>query len=199
MTDNLEVSYSESDVLAGTDHITVSGSDIESTIEFYQEILDMPLVLRQPNLDRTELKHLFFDTGDGRMLTFFVNENRTPQGVLETDIGGVHHLAFTVKPEMFDELKTRLEEYEYKYSEFDRGAFYSIYTTDPNGLTIELAVDKHQIPDKLKGPAYALAQQKREEAGDEYVDDQHVQAAKDELGIETEMLDVGDAETGTDI
>ena len=57
---------------AGTDHMTVMGGDAASTIAFYRDLLGMPLVLEQPSLDVPELTHLFFDTGDGRILTFFV-------------------------------------------------------------------------------------------------------------------------------
>jgi len=193
-----EVSPGEPELLAGTDHVTVSGSDAESTVEFYRDVLGMPLVLRQPNLDRSELTHLFFDTGDGRLLTFFVSPDREPPGDLDPDVGDVHHLAFTVRPERFDDLKARLTDAGYDYSEFDRGAFHSVYTADPNGLTIELAVDKHRIPDDRTGEVYALAQEKREAEGAEFVADRHVEAAKADLGIETESLDVGDAPAGRD-
>jgi len=60
----------------GSDHVTLEGSDVEATIEFYRDVLGMPLVLRQPNLDRKHLTHLFFDPGDGRLVTFFVSEDR---------------------------------------------------------------------------------------------------------------------------
>ncbi len=62
----------------GTDHITVWGSNEEDTVAFYQDLLGMPLVLRQPNLDDPSQTHLFFDTGDGRILTFFVSDDRPP-------------------------------------------------------------------------------------------------------------------------
>jgi len=35
----------------GTDHVTVWGSNEADTIAFYRDLLGMPLVLRQPNLD----------------------------------------------------------------------------------------------------------------------------------------------------
>ncbi|MFB6177260.1 MAG: VOC family protein, partial [Halobaculum sp.] len=52
----------------GTDHITIWGSNAADTIDFYRDLLGMPLVLRQPNLDDPSQTHLFFDTGDGRIL-----------------------------------------------------------------------------------------------------------------------------------
>ena len=54
----------------GTDHVTVWGSNEADTVAFYRDLLGMSLVLRQPNLDDPSQTHLFFDTGDGRIVTF---------------------------------------------------------------------------------------------------------------------------------
>jgi len=42
----------------GVHHITFVGSNRETTIEFYQGVLGMPLVFEQPNLDVPEETHL---------------------------------------------------------------------------------------------------------------------------------------------
>ncbi|ERH03888.1 MAG: lactoylglutathione lyase [Halorubrum sp. J07HR59] len=189
----------ESSLIAGTDHMTVEGSDPEATIEFYRDVLGMPLVLRQPNLDRPDLTHLFFDTGDGRMVTFFVGEDRTPPEELTPDTGDVHHLAFRIETGRLDDMKQQLEDHGYDYSEYNRGAFHAIYTSDPNDLTIELVVDTHQIPDEIRGAVYARAQQYREDEDAEYVQDSHIEAAKDELGVDTDTLQPGEAPAGREI
>ena len=81
----------------GVHHITFVGSNREATIEFYQGVLGMPLVMEQPNLDVPEETHLYFDAGDGRLITFFVRPSRendptpNPEG-----IGNLHHIAYTV-------------------------------------------------------------------------------------------------------
>jgi len=59
----------------GTDHVTVWGSNAENVLSFYRDLLGMRLVLRQPNLDDPSQTHLFLDTGDGTVLTFFVSED----------------------------------------------------------------------------------------------------------------------------
>ena len=185
--------------VTGTDHITVMGSNIEDTVEFYRDLLGMPLVLRQPNLDQPEVTHLFFDTGDGRILTFFVTEDRPSNRQPAMDVGSVHHLAFSIDAEKLQSVKDALSDADKHWNEFDRGAFHSLYTRDNNGLTIELVVDKYAIPDDRRGEVLALAQAKRVEAGAGYVDDEHMEAALDELGMDVERAEVPEAATGAGI
>lgn len=179
---------------SGTDHITVMGGDAASTIAFYRDLLGMPLVLEQPNLDQPDLTHLFFDTGDGRILTFFVGSDRSPSP--HRGPGNVHHLAFSITPEQFELTKTALHESNYSFNEYDRGAFHSLYTQDPTGLVIELVVEKYSIPAARRGEVLALAHQNRVDAGDGFVDDIHMQAALEELGLDPSPTFEGDAPTG---
>jgi len=184
--------------LSGTDHITLIGSNEEETVAFYRDLLGMPLVMRQPNLDQPAVTHLFFDTGDGRLLTFFVSDDRDSHaGPQRPGVGAVHHLAFSVDAERFAETKRALEEAGRRYNEFDRGAFHSLYTTDHNGLVIELATDAFEFPDERRGEVLATAQRLRVEEGAEYVDDRHVEAALGELGIEVVRTDLPEAASGT--
>lgn len=178
----------------GTDHMTVMGGEAASTIAFYRDLLGMPLVLEQPNLDAPELTHLFFDTGDGRILTFFVGEDRATRP--HRGPGNVHHLAFSIAPEEFDATRAALESADYGFNEFDRGAFHSLYTQDPNGLIIELVVEKYGFPPERRGEVLALAHQKRVEADAGFVDDEHMQAALEELGLDPEPQFEGSAPTG---
>ncbi len=181
----------------GTDHMTVMGGDAASTIGFYRDLLGMPLVLEQPNLDAPELTHLFFDTGDGRILTFFVGEDRPVRPYRGP--GNVHHLAFSIAPAEFDATKHALDAAEYGFNEFDRGAFHSLYTQDPAGLVVELVVEKYQIPDDRRGEVLALAHEKRVAADAGYVDDEHMQAALDDLGLDSTPQFQGDAPTGAGV
>jgi len=184
----------------GTDHITVWGSNAEDTIEFYRDLLGMPLVMRQPNLDDPSQTHLFFDTGDGRILTVFVSDDRdSNRGRLRTAVGGVHHLAFSIDPEEFETVMESLEAAGHHYNVFDRGIFFSLYTQDNNGLIIELAADKYDIPDDRRGEVLATAQRIREEDGADYAQDEHMEAALEELGIDAEPADLPDAATGAGV
>ncbi|NHN58841.1 MULTISPECIES: VOC family protein [Halorussus] len=184
----------------GTDHVTLIGSNAEETIEFYRDILGMPLVLRQPNLDDPSQTHLFFDSGDGRIVTFFVNDDRDsdprPQ---RTGVGGVHHLCFSIDPDEFVEIRETLEEEWRGYNEFDRGIFHSLYTQDHNGLVIELSTDKWAIPDDRRGEVLAVAQRIREEDGADFAEERHIETALDELGMDVEKYDLPDAPAGSGV
>lgn len=184
----------------GTDHITLVGSNAEETIEFYRDLLGMALVLRQPNLDDPDQTHLFFDSGDGRIVTFFVNDDRDsdprPQ---RTPVGGVHHLSFSIDPERFEEVRDALEDAGRGYNEFDRGIFHSLYTQDHNGLVIELSTDKWAIPDDRRGEVLATAQRIREEDGADFAEERHLEQALDELGIDAEKFDLPEASSGAGV
>src|SRR5213075_2618338 len=78
----------------GVHHITLVGADRQTSIDFWEGVLGMPFVFDQPNLDRAEESHLYFDPGDGRLITIFTNESRKPDPErTPTDPGCVHHLA----------------------------------------------------------------------------------------------------------
>jgi len=199
MTDDDAVSAARPDSVlqtAGWDHVTLIGSNAEDTIEFYRDVLGLPLVIRQPNLDRPEVEHLFFDAGDGRMVTFFVDEERASADGQDPDVGSVHHLAFRIAPDELGGIRDRLANAGHAVNEYDRGAFHSLYTEDHNGLTIELAADKYDIPDERRGEVYAHAQAARVEAGAEFVSDDHLEAALDALDLPVEPYDLPDTTAG---
>ena len=182
----------------GTDHVTVWGSNAEDTIAYYRDLLGMSLVLRQPNLDDPTQEHLFFDTGDGTILTFFVSDDRPSNSRPQrTSVGGVHHLCFSVAPDRFEEVQGALDDAGRPYNVFDRGIFFSLYTRDHDGLTIELTTDKFDFPDERKGEVLATAQRIREQQGAEYARTEHLEAALAELGIEAQAHDLPDAASGT--
>ncbi|AGB16385.1 lactoylglutathione lyase-like lyase [Halovivax ruber XH-70] len=180
----------------GTDHVTIWGSNAEDTIAFYRDVLGMRLVLRQPNLDDPSQTHLFFDTGDGRIVTFFVGDRPSNPNPQRGGVGSVHHLAFRFAPERFEEVMEALDEGGRGYNVFDRGIFQSLYTHDQDGLVIELTTDKYDIPDDERAEVLATTQRIREEDGAEYAKDEHMRAALDELGIDAEAHDLPDAASG---
>lgn len=132
----------------GVHHITIAGADRQTSIGFWEGVLGMPFVFEQPNLDNAGESHLYFDPGDGRLITVFTDEARTPDPArTPTDPGCVHHLAFAVSQAMFSQAVERLDERGIKHSGVkDRGFMDSIYFTDPLGLLIELASYRFEPP-----------------------------------------------------
>jgi len=132
----------------GVHHITIVGADRQTSIDFWEGVLGMPFVFDQPNLDRAEEGHLYFDPGDGRLITIFTNEGRKPDPQrTPTDPGCVHHLAFAVSQASFNQAVERLDERGIEHSGVkDRGFMDSIYFKDPLGLLIELASYRFEPP-----------------------------------------------------
>jgi glyoxalase family protein len=111
-------------------------------------VLGMPFVFEQPNLDNASESHLYFDPGDGRLITIFTNEERVPDPArTPTDPGCVHHIAFALSQATFHQAVERLDERGIRHSGVkDRGFMDSIYFTDPLGLLIELASYRFEPP-----------------------------------------------------
>ena len=95
--------------------------------------------------------HLYFDPGDGRLITVFTNEDRVPDPArTATDPGCVHHVAFTLSQATFKQAVERLDERGIRHSGVkDRGFMDSIYFEDPLGLLIELASYRFEPPPRL--------------------------------------------------
>ncbi len=132
----------------GIHHITLVGADRQTLIDFWEGVLGMPFVFEQPNLDQASDSHLYFDPGDGRLVTVFTNEARKPDPKRgRTEPGAVHHIAISVSKATFSQAIARLDARGIKHSGIkDRGFMDSIYFKDPLGLTIELAAYRFEPP-----------------------------------------------------
>jgi catechol 2,3-dioxygenase-like lactoylglutathione lyase family enzyme len=132
----------------GVHHITMVGAGRQTSIDFWEGVLGMPFVFEQPNLDQPSESHLYFDPGDGRLITVFTDEERRPDPTrTSTDVGAVHHIAFAVSRATFQQAVQRLDERGIRHSGVkDRGFMDSIYFTDPLGLLIELASYRFEPP-----------------------------------------------------
>jgi glyoxalase family protein len=168
----------------GVHHITIVGADRQTSIDFWEGVLGMPFVFEQPNLDNESESHLYFDPGDGRLITIFTNEERTPDPTrTPTDPGCVHHLAFAVSQATFAQTVERLNEREIRHSgPKDRGFMDSIYFNDPLGLLIELASYRFEPPHGFTHAEVLLAAHRlRVERGDYNIDRIHLADAIEDL------------------
>jgi glyoxalase family protein len=168
----------------GVHHITFVGSNRQATIDFYWDVLGMPLIFEQPNLDVPDETHLYFDAGDGRLITFFVRPTRqndpapNPEG-----IGNLHHLAFMASRATYTQVARRLNERGvWNTGPIDRGFMDSIYFRDPNGQLLEIAVYKFEPPVGFThGDVLAAAHAIRLAAGDYNIEDRHLADAIEQL------------------
>jgi len=170
--------------IQGVHHITFVGSNREDIIDFYQGVLGMPLIFEQPNLDVPEEVHLYFDPGDGRLITFFVRPTRTNDPTPNPqEIGNLHHLAFTVSRATYTQIAQRLNERGiWNTGNIDRGFMDSIYFRDPNGQLLEAACFKFVPPDGFSiADVLATAHRLRLAAGDYAIEDKHLADAIAEL------------------
>ena len=151
----------------GVNHIALVCKDMKRTVEFYTDILGMPLIKTCALPDGGQ--HFFFDMG-GASIAFFwfpkapgaqpgIVTPATPMGEFSgeivTAIGSMNHIAFDVSAELLPEYKRRLEaagvrvsplvhhndvDVGFSLDRLDRTTWCSsIYFQDPDGIQLEFA------------------------------------------------------------
>lgn len=161
----------------GVHHITMIGADRQTSIDFWEGVMGMPFLFEQPNLDVATESHLYFDPGDGRLITVFTNEERKPDPTRNPEgIGNLHHIAFTVSRATYTQIAKRLGERGISNTgEVDRGFMDSIYFRDPLGQLLECACYKFEPP---AGSTHAMvlfeAHKIRVARGDRNITDEHL-------------------------
>ena len=171
----------------GVHHITLMGADRQTSIDFWEGVLGMPFVFEQPNLDDESTNHLYFDPGDGRLITVFTREDlpvdRTPN---PNGVGNLHHLAFMVSRATYTQAGARLRERGFANSgDVDRGFMDSLYFRDPLGQLMELACYKFDPPTgRTHSDVLARAHRIRVDAGAKNIEDTHLTDAIAALVLE---------------
>jgi len=121
----------------GVHHVALLSSDVEATVRFYQDLLEMPLTDMFENRDYQGSTHFFFDIGNGNALAFF-DMPGLDLGPYREVLGGLHHLAISVEPDRWAHLKQKLDDAGIPYAHIDGS---SIYFSDPDGVRLELISD----------------------------------------------------------
>ncbi len=138
----------------GVHHLALCTDDMKATVDFYVDVLGMPLVhaMKVPpglgtgpknrgNPPYEEVRHYFFDMGNDSLLAFFeIPKGREPRGNRNA-IGAMQHCAFTVTPARFREIEERLTArgIDYIGPIPQLPGLVGIYFYDPNGIRLEFA------------------------------------------------------------
>jgi catechol 2,3-dioxygenase-like lactoylglutathione lyase family enzyme len=152
--------------IRGVNHLALVCKDMARTVDFYTNVLGMPLI-KTLDLPKGMGQHFFFDMGNGDSLAFFWFPNApeaapgiaSPAGMpgtgeLTTAHGSMNHIAFDIPADRFDEAVEKLHAKGIKTSmvlnhddspmqvsrEMHPGVFVrSIYFHDPDGILLEFA------------------------------------------------------------
>lgn len=152
--------------LSGINHLALVCKDMARTVDFYTNVLGMPLV-KTIDLPMGMGQHFFFDCGGGDCVAFFWFPNApeaTPgvssaavlpgKGDLATAHGSMNHVAFNVPVEKFDDYVLKLQAAGVAVSdvsnhddskwtvskELHEGVYIrSVYFFDPDGILLEFA------------------------------------------------------------
>ena len=121
----------------GLHHTALISSDVETTVRFYQDLLEFPLTELIENRDYPGSSHFFFDIGNGNLLAFF-DFPGLDVGPYAEVLGGLHHCAISVDPVHWDRLVGKLEAAGVEHVVHSG---VSVYFKDPDGARIELIAD----------------------------------------------------------
>ncbi|MBB4632732.1 VOC family protein [Sphingosinicella soli] len=155
----------------GVNHLALVCKDMARTVEFYRDILGMPL-LKTLDLPGNRGQHFFFDIGNGDSLAFFWFPDAPEaapgiaapaalptQGSFMSAHGSMNHIAFNIPAERFDEYYERLKEKGVSVTKvlnhddsetqssdtLHKGVYVrSVYFFDPDGVCLEFAAWTHE-------------------------------------------------------
>jgi catechol 2,3-dioxygenase-like lactoylglutathione lyase family enzyme len=160
--------------LQGVNHLALVCKDMAKTVEFYRDVLGMPLI-KTLDLANGMGQHFFFDIGNGDSLAFFwFPEAPSAQPGVTAPVGlpggnlpiisahsSMNHLAINIPASKVEEYHRKLLEKGVKvtpivnHDESPRGIspepspstfVRSIYFFDPDGICVEFAAWTRELP-----------------------------------------------------
>jgi catechol 2,3-dioxygenase-like lactoylglutathione lyase family enzyme len=160
--------------IKGINHLALVCKDMAKTVEFYRDVLGMPLI-KTIEFPGGMGQHFFFDIGNGDALAFFWFKDApgaqpgltnprglpgSPEGIV-TAHASMNHVAFDVPAEKIDEYYDKLKAKGIKatrvisHDDSPLGASLeitpttfvrSIYFFDPDGVCLEFAAWTRELP-----------------------------------------------------
>ena len=147
----------------GVHHLVLCTDDMKKTIDFYVDVLGMPLIhamkvppglgtgpLNRGNPPYENLRHYFFDMGNDSLLAFFeLPQGKEPEANRNA-IGAMQHCAFVVTAQRFIEYERTLKAHGISHTGPVEQApgMWGIYFHDPNGIRLEVACQPAQGEDQ---------------------------------------------------
>lgn len=161
-TTPLRLTHAAPPLSRGIHHLALNTDDMKMTIDFYANVLGMPLVhaLKVPpglgvgpanrgNPPFENLRHYFFDAGGDTMVAFF----EMPKGAKQTGdrdaLAAMQHCSFTATEERFMQITARLAQSGIPMiGPIPVGAdTLSVYFFDPNGIRLEFSYQRGDADD----------------------------------------------------
>ena len=143
----------ERDMLTGINHLAFITNDMEKTIRFYRDLLEMEL---NSGVGHAGYRHYFFKFGEAQVAFFeyagATSMERKFHGSPTREPLGFDHVSFTVgSRENLFHFKDRLEAAGIEISgAVDHGTIWSIYFFDPNNIPLEISWNCMEV---IKPPA----------------------------------------------
>jgi len=162
----------------GFHHVAFASRDTQATHRFYTEAMGFEIV--KTNTGKTPAggwaKHFFYDTGGGSLIAFWeIHDDAQVKPDWSSDISGgcglppwVNHLAFEAHTEeQYQAALVRWNDNGQDVAEVDHVFCKSLYTADPNGITVEWCIttqpfteaDKKKAAEDLENPKPEFAPQ----------------------------------------
>src|ERR1700742_5165225 len=167
--------------LQGVNHLALVCKDMARTVDFYTNVLGMPLT-KTIDLPGGRGQHFFFDIGNGDSLAFFWFPNAPEaqpgvssagnlpmQGPITSGHGSMNHVAFNVPAELIDQYHDKLvargiqatkimnhddSERQITLDVVTPSTFVrSIYFFDPDGICLEFASWTRELDPKIDATA----------------------------------------------
>jgi catechol 2,3-dioxygenase-like lactoylglutathione lyase family enzyme len=153
-------------------HVALATRDLAATHEFYTEAMGfhaVKVVVAPTEHEAGWAKHVFYDTGDGRLMAFWdIHDDKINAGPWTGDLSRsiglpawVNHVAFDAPT--LDDLAARRQrwlDHGITVAEIDHGFCTSIYATDPNGILVEFCCTTRAFtPEELAAAPRLVSEQ----------------------------------------
>lgn len=124
---------------------------MEATRIFYEEVLGFPLVATWCEVETVRGRertycHTFFELADGSALAFFQFADPDDENEMFLDTSAsLNHVALTTDAGTQADIAARLDAADHPHRTVNHGYCRSLYTVDPDGLTVEFTVDAPNV------------------------------------------------------